>query len=378
MAGAPWAYFDEIAMDRRSRSLPAGQIVRLETPERAVLGTAAFNPGSKIAARLLDPNPDAAIDQAWFANRLARAQALRQTLFQAPPYRLIHAEADGLPGVIVDQYGTAAVIQPNAAWADARIDALAEAVLAVTQVETLILNGQSRARRLEGLETRTDLFKGQADAPMPVRMNGATYLADLTGGQKTGLFLDQRANHAFAAQLGQGGRVLDLFAHVGGFGLAALAGGAAEGLAVDSSAAALDLAEAGARATGVADRYTTRRADAFDALRDLATEGQRFDLVICDPPAFAPSREALSGGLRAYERLARAACRVVAPSGFLVLCSCSHAADLARFRSASLGGVARAERTARILATGEAGPDHPVHPALAETSYLKALFLALD
>jgi 23S rRNA (cytosine1962-C5)-methyltransferase len=160
--------------------------------------------------------------------------------------------------------------------------------------------------------------------------------------------------------------------------LAALAGGAASALAVDGSQAALDLAARGAAAGGVAERLATRRADAFDALAELASEGARFGLVVSDPPAFAPSKPALEAGLRAYERLARMAAPLVEPGGFLVLCSCSHAADLARFRTASLRGVARAGRHAQILHVGGAGPDHPVHPALAETAYLKALFLRLD
>ncbi|MEM8740090.1 MAG: class I SAM-dependent rRNA methyltransferase [Pseudomonadota bacterium] len=375
---APWAYADEIVMDRRSRAVAPGTVVLLEDAERSPLGLAAFNPASRIAARLLDADPKAEIGQSWFQARLMRAKAVRDALFDGPPYRLVHAEADGLPGVIVDHFGPAAVIQPNAAWADRRIEPLAQAVAEVTGAGTLILNGQGRARKLEGLESRTEVLRGEVNDPIPVRMNGATYLADLRGGQKTGLFLDQRPNHAFAARLAPGRQVLDLFCHVGGFGLAALAAGADRALGIDSSGPALALAEGGARAMGVADRFETRRADVFEALRVLGEEGRAFDLVICDPPAFAPHRDALAAGLRAYERLARSAARLVGPNGFLVLCSCSHAADLARFRSASLEGVARAGRAARILATGEAGPDHPVHPALAETAYLKALFLALE
>jgi 23S rRNA (cytosine1962-C5)-methyltransferase len=171
--------------------------------------------------------------------------------------------------------------------------------------------------------------------------------------------------------------VLDVFAPVGGCALAALAGGAASAIAIDGSAAALDLARRGAELGGVADRFETRKSDAFAALEALAAETARFDLVICDPPAFAPSKPALDAGLRAYERLARLASGLVEPGGFLVLCSCSHAADLARFREACLRGIGRAGRAAQILHTGEAGPDHPVHPALAESAYLKALFFRL-
>jgi 23S rRNA (cytosine1962-C5)-methyltransferase len=342
------------------------------------LALAAFNPGSKIAARILDPDPGAEIGRDWFAARLARALALREVLFDAPFYRLAHAEADGLPGVVIDRFGDAAVVQPYAAWADARLADLVAALREVTGVGGVVMNGSGRARGLEGLAVETRLVAGNLDGPVAVAMNGATYFADLLHGQKTGLYFDQRPNHGFAARLGRGRRVLDVFSHVGGFALAALAGRAASALAVDGSQAALDLAARGAAASGVAERLATRRADAFDALAELASEGARFGLVVCDPPAFAPSKPALEAGLRAYERLARMAAPLVEPGGFLVLCSCSHAADLARFRTASLRGVARAGRHAQILHVGGAGPDHPVHPALAETAYLKALFLRLD
>ena len=209
-------------------------------------------------------------------------------------------------------------------------------------------------------------------------MNGATYLADVLGGQKTGLFFDQRPNHAFAARLAQGARVLDVFSHVGGFGLAALAGGAVSALAVDASAPALALAGQGAAASGFADRFSTRQGDAFDVLEALAQEGARYDLVICDPPAFAPAKPALEAGLRAYERLARLAAHVVAPGGYLVLCSCSHAADLTAFRNASARGIGRGGRRAQLIHTGFAGPDHPMLLQLAESAYLKALTFRLD
>ncbi|NNF23919.1 MAG: methyltransferase domain-containing protein, partial [Rhodobacteraceae bacterium] len=216
------------------------------------------------------------------------------------------------------------------------------------------------------------------DGPVDVPMNGAIYKADLLGGQKTGLFFDQRPNHAFAGLLANGARVLDVFSHVGGFGLAALAQGAASARAIDSSAAALGLAEAGARASGTAERFSTTRGDAFAVMSEMAQGGESFDLVVCDPPAFAPAKAALDAGLRAYEKVARNAAALVAPGGFLGLCSCSHAADLARFRAASLRGIGRAGRRAQLLHTGFAGPDHPQHPALDESGYLKALFLRLD
>jgi 23S rRNA (cytosine1962-C5)-methyltransferase len=296
--------------------------------------------------------------------------ALRERLFAEPFYRLVHAEADGLPGVVIDRFGDAAVVQPNASWAEVRLDALVEALVAVTGVSTVVKNAGGRARSLEGLDDVTKVLRGEVTGPVPVRMNGATYLADLMGGQKTGLFYDQRPNHAFAASLAKGARVLDVFAHVGGFALAALAAGAERALAVDSSVPALELAAEGARAT--------EKGDAFAVMERLGEAGERFGLVVCDPPAFAPSKPALEAGLRAYERVARLAAALVEPGGYLVLCSCSHAADLAKFRTASARGIGRAGRRGQILFTGFAGPDHPQMPQLAESGYLKALAFRLD
>jgi 23S rRNA (cytosine1962-C5)-methyltransferase len=307
-----------------------------------------------------------------------RALDLRERLFDAPYYRLIHAEADGLPGVVIDRFGDAAVIQPNAAWAETHIDALAAALRKVTGVTTVIKNGTGRSRSLEGLPEETTVLAGGVTAPIPVLMNGATYMADVMGGQKTGLFYDQRPNHAFAARLAKGARVLDVFSHVGGFALAALAGGAESALAVDASAPALTLATEGAAASGVADRFATRQGDAFEVLEALGAEGAQFDLVICDPPAFAPAKPALEAGLRAYERIARLAAPLVAPGGYLILCSCSHAADLSSFRNASARGIGRGGRRGQILHTGFAGPDHPLLPQLAESGYLKSLVFRLD
>ncbi len=376
--GFPWVYANELVTDRRTRGLKPGALALLEDAGRQSLGLVAVNPTSKIICRMLDRDPEAVIDEAWFAARFARALAHRERLYDAPYYRLVHAESDGLPGVIVDRFGDVAVVQPNAAWADVLIAPLVAALVAVTGVTTVVMNGTGRARALEGLDERMEVLQGAAPTgPIAVPMNGATYMADVMGGQKTGLFFDQRPNHAFAARLSKGARMLDMFSHVGGFGLAALAGGAGSVLAVDGSAPALELAIKGAEAMGVADRLETRKGDAFDVLTALAEEEARFDVIICDPPAFAPSRQSAEAGLRAYERVARLAAPLVADGGYLGLCSCSHAVDLTKFRNACSRGIGRAGRRGQIIHTGFAGPDHPLMPHLAESGYLKAVFYRL-
>jgi len=376
--GFPWVYDNEMVLDRRSKALAPGTLAILEDELRQPMGIVGVNPKSRIFGRVLERDVEVSIDRDWLVARLTHALALRQRLYFAPYYRLVHAEADGLPGVVIDRFGDIAVIQPNAAWADVMLDDLVAALVQVTGVTTVLKSASGRARVLEGLDEVSGVVHGTAPtAPVEVPMNGATYMADLMGGQKTGLFFDQRPNHAFTAELSQGARVLDVFSHVGGFGLAALANGAAHVLAVDGSEPALALAIEGAEKSGVADRFETLRGDAFDVLTNLGEQGEKYDVVVCDPPAFAPSKNALDAGLRAYERIARLAAMVVAPGGYLVLCSCSHAVDLAKFRTACARGIGRAGRSPQLIHTGFAGPDHPQLPQLSESGYLKALYFRL-
>ncbi|MEX2518915.1 MAG: class I SAM-dependent rRNA methyltransferase [Paracoccaceae bacterium] len=375
--GAPWLYADEIVTDRRTKALTPGTVATLESPEREPLATVTVNTNSTIMARVLDADPLAEIGLGWLRARLSAALAHRERLFAEPFYRLVHAEGDGLPGLVIDRFADAAAVQPNSAWADAMISDVCEALAEVTGVTSIVVNGAGRARALEGLDDQVRLERGAIEAPIPVSMNGATYLADLIGGQKTGLFYDQRPNHAFVARLAKGAEVLDMFTHVGGFALSCLAAGAASALAVDSSAPALDLAKRGAEATGVAGRFTVLQSQAFDAFRALKAEERAFDIVVSDPPAFAPAKAALDKGLRAYETAAKLAAALVRPGGYLCLCSCSHAATADLFRDACVRGIRAAGRSGALIHVGQAGPDHPAHFALPETSYLKALVFRL-
>lgn len=376
--GHPWAWADDLVLDRRSKAVPAGALALLEDAERQPLGIGIATVGARIGLRVLDRAPDAVIDTDWLRTKITRAGALRDTLYDAPFYRMIHAEGDGLPGLIVDRFGATLVMQPNAIWLEERLDDIAALLLEATDAKTLIKNGTSRARALEELPEEMLTLAGTApDGAIEVPMNGAIYMADVMGGQKTGLFYDQRPNQALVASLAKNAKVLDVFSHVGGFALASLAAGAKSAFAVDASDPALALATQGAAAMGQSDRFTTRKGDAFTVMEALAAEGETFDIVIADPPAFAPAKPALDKGLRAYERVARLAASLVAEGGTLMLCSCSHAADLTKFRASCLRGIGRAGRDPRVIYTGFAGPDHPVHPSLSDTGYLKALAFRL-
>ncbi|MFQ3302385.1 MAG: 23S rRNA (cytosine1962-C5)-methyltransferase [Planktomarina sp.] len=377
--GFPWVYDNELVTDRRTKGLRPGSLAILQDHSQNILGLFAVNPNSKIFARKLSDNVGSLINADWFAQKITKALALREQLYSQPYYRLVHAEADHLPGLIIDRFKDLLVIQPNAAWVDQLMDELVEALKNVLAPTSIVINGAGRARVLEGLDEARRMGLGDMPtAAIKVPMNGAIYFADVAQGQKTGIFYDQRPNHHFVQNLSSGKKVLDVFSHVGGFGLAAMANGAAEVTCVDGSQLALDLAARGASATKSDVPLEIIRGDAFDVMINMASHGKIFDIVICDPPAFAPQKASREAGLRAYERVARLASCLVADSGYLALCSCSHAADLERFRASCIRGIGRAGRQAQLIYTGGAGPDHPHHMALAESSYLKTLVFRMQ
>lgn len=376
--GGPWLYSNEVQMDRAAKSLESGSLVRLVSHDGKAMALAQFNPHSLICARVLTRNTEAVIDARFLARRLERALALRGRLFEAPHYRLVHAEADGLPGLVIDRYGDILVLQMNTIGMSRLEPELLQAIEQVLAPQAILLRNDSAIRALEGLPEEVRLVKGQVPARVEVQENGLTFLADLLQGQKTGWFYDQRPNRAFAARLARGQRVLDLYSYGGGFGLTALAQGASEALFVDRAEGALALARASAERQGVLDRCNFLRKEVFQACAELAAEKARFGLVVADPPAFVKSKKDLAVGLRGYRKLAREAATLVAEGGFLAIASCSHQVVEDDFAREVFAGIRAAGRGARLLYRGFAGPDHPVHPALPEGAYLKFHAYALD
>lgn len=377
LAGHPWVYANEIEMEA-AKALPAGSIVALRVADGRPLGVAMFNAHALISARLVARDLETVVDRAFLARRIERALGLRQRLFADPFYRLVHAEADGLPGAIIDRFGDALAVQLNTAGMDRLTDELLAALDEVLAPRVVVLRNDAPARTLEGLDRHVRVAKGDLSGPVELRENGCRFLADLAEGQKTGWFYDQRLNRAAVARLGRGGRVLDLYCYSGGFAVWAAAAGASEVLGVDRSAPALELAARAAELNGLAARCRFQRAEAFGEAARLADAGERFDVVIADPPAFVKSHKELQQGAQGYRKLARLAAALVRPGGFLFLASCSHALPVDEFQRRVARGIHDAGRDGRILGAGGAGPDHPVHPALPETAYLKTLLLQLD
>ena len=374
-AGHPWAFSNELAMAPEHRAWAPGMVVRIEGDDGWRHGTFMFNPRSLIAARLLDRDPGAAIDAAWVRARLADAVALRARVTPGAHHRLVHAEADRMPGLVIDRFGGLAVVQANTAGMDRLLPEITAALLDLLPLHAIVARNDSGARVHEGLPQEVRLLHGEPGDAV-AEEGGVAFPVDPLSGQKTGFFWDQRPNRDQVAALAPGARVLDVFCHTGAFGLRAAAAGASAVTLVDSSQPALDRAMDAAARNGLPG-VTATRGDAFDVMGALGVAGAQFDVVVCDPPAFAKTKRDQDAGLRAYHRMTRLAAPLVAPGGFLFVASCSHHAPLDLFTAQVAGALLRARRDARIVHTGGAGPDHPVHPQLPESAYLKSLLLQL-
>jgi 23S rRNA (cytosine1962-C5)-methyltransferase len=376
-AGHPWVFSNEVAMTPAARAIPPGTAVRVEGDDGVRHGIHHFNPHSLIAGRRLTRDAATPIDDAFWQGRIAEALALRSRLFPTPHYRLVHAEADGLPGLILDRYGDLVALQANTAGMEMATPGILRALDALIAPRAVVARNEAGVRALEGLPEATTLLRG-TEAAGTVEEGGVSFSVDPLGGQKTGWFFDQRENRARVANLARGETVLDAFCHTGGFGLQAAASGAARVTLLDRSEHALATAMETAGRNGLADRVEAVRGEAMETLERVGREGTRFGVVVADPPAFAKGRKDIPGAIRAYSRLARLAAELVAPGGILFIASCSHHVASGEFADTVIAGLQRARRDSRILAMTGAGPDHPVHPMLPESAYLKALTLQLS
>jgi len=375
--GCPWIFRSELVP--QPTTVPGGSVVHVLDAKGRFLGRGIYSDQSQIAIRLMTTHRREAVDAQMVAERLGEAVALRRRLYpERDSVRLVNSEADGLPGLVVDQYDTQVVLevgtQAMAGWLDVIVRRLTELVHPSGVWE----RGRISVRGHEGLPQEDRTLSGQVDPLVLVHEHGVTYGVDVVGGQKTGHFLDQYDNRAAAARLANGARVLDVFCHTGGFGLTALKQGARSVVALDSDETSLAQARTNAQQSGLADHFETVAANAFDWLRTESLAGPQYEMVILDPPAFTRSAKAVAGALRGYREINLRALKLLAPGGILVTSSCSYHVDRAQFLQV-VGEAARdAHRRVRVLEERGAACDHPSHPLLPESRYLKCLILEVS
>jgi len=374
-AGHLWIFSNEVdtAATPLTKFEP-GEVVQVHSDRDQFLGFAYVNPRTLIAARIVGRDPAYPLDASLLVHRLKVALALRERLYREPYYRLVFGESDGLPGLVVDRYGDVVVAQSGTAGID-RLRTEVEAALAkVVGPNTLVWKNDSGAREMEGLPLEVSAAgAGELPAEITVREQGVSFTAPLADGQKTGWFYDQAANRErLRRYLPEGARVLDVCSYVGAWAVTALKGGAGSATCVDASATALDYVTGNARANGV--EVTTLKADAFEALKSLQESGARFDVVVLDPPAFAKRKKDAPQALAAYRKLNQLALPLIDKDGLLVSCSCSYHMGSDELQGAIQAAARHASRFVQVLELGGQSPDHPVHPAIPETRYLKSFF----
>ena len=353
----------------------AGDLVDVLTADGQFYGRGLYNPSSKIRVRLLtfEERP---IDETFWRGRIQQAIRLRQRVVaQSNAYRLIYAEGDRLPGLIVDQYDQLLVMQCLSFGIDSRKELLADILMKELNVTAVYLRNEAKSRQLEGLPLERGFLRGSGPTQVEIREGPGKFLVDVERGQKTGWFCDQRENRLATAKLAAGAEVLEVFCHTGAFGIHAALAGAASVEGLDVSQDTLAMARTHARLNEVEGRCTYRQADAFEEMRKLVKAGRRYDLVVLDPPAFARSQQALAGALTGYKDVNLLGLKLLKPEGFLVTCSCSHPVSEEDLWKSIRLAARDAKREIRLIEQRGQGPDHPILASMPETRYLKCFIV---
>lgn len=373
--GHLWVFSNEVDTAQTPlTALAAGQEVQLETASGKVLGLATMSPDNLICARLHSRDAGHGLDKSLLVHRLKVALSLREKLFDKPFYRLVYGESDLLPGLVVDRFADYLVVQISTPGMEQVREQIVEALVQVFKPAGILFKNDGAARKAEKLDSYVEVAFGEVPQRVALEENGVAFEAPVHSGQKTGWFYDHRMNRARLAPYVAGKRVLDLYSYIGGWGVQAAAFGASEVMCVDSSAAALDLVEHNAALNGVAQRMSVVEGDVMDALRELKGAGEKFDVVIADPPAFIKKRKDIRNGENAYRRLNEQAMRLLNKDGILVSASCSMHLAENNLRDILLAASRHLDRHLVIAERGFQGPDHPLHPAIPETGYIKSYF----
>ncbi len=371
--GHPWIFSNEV--EAYEGAIEDGGLVDVVDTRGAFLGRAYVNRHSLICARMLTRRRDA-IDKAFFVRRLERAQRLRESVYSGEgAVRMVYGESDQLPGLVVDRYGDYLSVQVLTRGMQAQQELVREALEEVFAPRGAVLVADSPLRQLEGLELERRVWWGEVPERVPVTVGGFSLEVDLVGGQKTGLFLDQRENRKRAETRAKGRRALDMFCYHGEWSMHMARGGATSVLAIDSSEPALTIAATNIARAGFEDVITLQRSHAFDTIRRMDRENERFGIVVVDPPALIKSKRNMAQGARAYRELNKAAMGLLEEDGILVTCSCSHHLDDSLFQQVLLEAARLAKRPMRVLEWAGEAPDHPRLLAVPETHYLKCAVL---
>jgi 23S rRNA (cytosine1962-C5)-methyltransferase len=374
--GHLWVYSNEIDIEKSPlKSFELGQLVKVVTQQGKALGTAYINPNQLICARMLTRNDKIQINETFFKKRLQAAQALRDAVYEQPFYRLVFAESDFLPGLVIDRFDDALVVQITTAGMEALKPMLMQVLENLYHPRVMLFRNDLASREQEGLTLENDWAPGSEHPDtVPMIENGAKFEVPIVAGQKTGWFYDHRSARAQLQQWVSGKRVLDVFSYAGAWGIEAAVAGATEVTCVDASAKALDWVDQHAQLNQVGERLTGIEGKAFEALKSLAAEGHKYDVVVVDPPAFIKRKKDMREGTRAYQRLNELAIRLVQPGGLLVSASCSFHLSGDALLKLTQQAARQHDRQLQLLVQGHQSPDHPVHPAIRETDYLKSFF----
>lgn len=378
-AGHLWVYSNEIDSQRSPLSqFVAGDLVSVVNAGGSHLANAYMEPNALICARVYAAGEPSNFDAGFLRNAIAQALALRERSFDERSYRLVYGDSDGLPGLVVDRYQDYLVAQLNNAGLERYQEEIIEALVQAIAPTGILLRLDSRARREQGLESRSEVVFGEVPETLPLIENGVHFLAPVHSGQKTGWFYDHRNSRARLQHWVEQKSVLDVYSYIGGWGVQAAAFGAASVCCVDSSAEALAGVITNAELNSVQDAVETARGSAPDVMAALREEGRRFDVVILDPPAFITRRKDIKKGIAAYRRINELGLKLLSPGGLLVSASCSMHLSRADLVGAIGQASTRAKVPLRIVEQGGQGADHPIHPVIPETEYLKAVFAVRD
>lgn len=372
-AGHVWIYSNEVDNKRSPlKQFAPGEQVLVESSQGKAMGIAYINPNTLICGRMISRDTRYRLDRSLLVHRINIALSLREACFDKPCYRLVFGDSDALPGLVIDRFFDVFVVQISTAGMEAAVDEVVAALNKIFTPQAIVLRCDGKMRTTEGLESYIEVVQGEVPELCPLEENGVPLLAPILTGQKTGWFYDHRDSRAEMQRHVQGKRVLDLFSYVGGWGVQALAAGADEVTCVDASETALEVALENARINNADDRFVGLKGDAFDTCKALIQEQERFDVIVVDPPAFIARRKDIKNGERAYARINNMAMRLLEKDGILISASCSMHLERASLIDIIRSNARELDRTAQIFHQGHQGADHPVHPAIPETDYLKS------